>query len=133
MTIQYTLQNIFSKILTAIIALVVLSCGSGSPDGTVKEYLKHVDNFEFDKAKTSTTPRYYESIDNMKKGSADWSESKKEAYKKTPKPYHVELQEQTDSTASVFVSADSEGGMPMRMMFYLKKRNGQWLIDQTEE
>ena len=130
---KYTSQNIFPKILTAVIACIVLSCSSGSPEGTVKEFLKHVDNFEYDKAETSITTRYHESLDNIKRGSAAWSESKKEAYKKTPKPYQVLLKEQTDSTASVFVSADTDGGMPMRTMFFLKKRNGQWLIDQTEE
>lgn len=114
-------------------ACIVLSCSSGSPEGTVKAYLKHVDHFEYDKAETCITTHYHESLNNIKKFSASWSESKKEAYKKTPKPYNVLLKEQTDSTASVFVSADTDGGEPMRTMFFLKKRNGQWLIDQTED
>jgi len=126
-------QNIFPKILAAFIACIVLSCGSGSPEGTVKEFLKHVDNFEYDKAETCITTRYHESLDNIKSSTATWSESKKESYKKTPKPYRVQLEEQSDSTASVFVSADSEGGEPLRTMFLLKKRNGQWLIDETQD
>jgi len=129
---KYTSANIFSKILAIIIACFALSCRNDSPEGTVKQFLKSVDNFELDKAEACVTDGYRESLDNMKKAIAGWSESKREEYKKVPKPYNILLKEKTDSTASVFVSADADG-MPMRTMFLLKKRNGKWLIDATEE
>lgn len=121
------------RILTIATAVIMFSCGNDSPEATVKQFLKNIDNFEHDKAEACITDQYRESLDNVKKASADWSESKKETYKKVPKPYNILLKEKTDSTASVFVGLDTDGGMPMRTMFFLKKRNGKWLIDKSEE
>jgi hypothetical protein len=121
------------QILTVATAFIVFSCGSNSPEGTVKQFLKSIDNFEHDKAGECITANYRESLDNIKKATAGLSESKKQEYKKMAKPYNVLLKEKTDSTASVFVGLDSDGGMPMRMMFFLKKVNGEWLIDKSEE
>jgi len=99
----------------------------------VKQFLKNVDNFEYDKAEACVTDHYRESLNNIKKASADWSESKKQAYKKVNKPYNVILKEKTDSTASVFVGLDTDDGTPIRTMFLLKKRDGKWLIDKSED
>ncbi|AYB32228.1 DUF4878 domain-containing protein [Chryseolinea soli] len=121
------------RILTITTAFALLSCGSDSPEETVKQFLKNVDNFEYDKAEACVTDHYRESLDNIKKASAEWSESKKQTYKKLSKAYNVLLKEKTDSTASVFVGLDGDSGMPLRTMFFLKKRDGKWLIDQTEE
>ena len=121
------------RILTIATAFIMFSCGKDSPEGTVKQFLKNIDNFELDKAEACITEHYRESFDNVKEVSASWSESKKETYKKVAKPYYILLKEKTDSTASVFVGLDTDGGMPMRTMFFLKKRNGKWLIDKSEE
>ena len=120
-------------LLTITTAFVLSSCGSDSPEGTVKQFLKNIDNFEHDKAEACITDHYRESLDNIKKASADWSESKKQTYQKVDKPYNVILKEKTDSTASVFVGLDTDSGVPVRTMFLLKKRNGRWLIDKSEE
>jgi len=120
-------------ILTITTALILSSCGSDSPEGTVKQFLRSVDNFEHDKAATCITSNYRESLDNIKKATADLSESKKQEYKNTAKPYNILLKEKADSTASVFVSLDGDGGEPLRMMFFLKKRDGKWLIDKSED
>lgn len=121
------------RILTIATAFIMSSCGNDSPEATVKQFLKNIDNFEHDKAEACITDQYRESLDNVKKASADWSESKKKTYKKVAKAYNILLKEKTDSTASVFVGLDTDGGMPMRTMFFLKKRNGKWLIDKSEE
>lgn len=131
--IYFWSMRYFLRILTIATAVIMFSCGDDSPEGTVKQFLKNVDNFEHDKAETCITDQYRESLDNIKKASAGWSESKKETYKKVAKAYNILLKEKTDSTASVFVSLDTDDGMPMRTMFLLKKRNGKWLIDKSED
>jgi len=80
-------------ILTLATAFFVSSCASDSPEGTVKQFLKNIDNFEHDKAEACITDHYRESLDNIKKATADWSESKKQTHKTGPKPYNIILKE----------------------------------------
>jgi hypothetical protein len=123
--LSYTAKNILFII---IVAFLFNSCGSGksAPLVVVGEFTEALERFDFRKAREMVTTNYLPSLEGIEK-------VKKAFFQKGERPkkgkYNYKLISRTDNTATVSMDSEAE---KIHIDFYLKKKNGDWLIDSQK-
>ncbi len=127
------MKNLFRITLVLLFAAFLGACGSSnSPEGVAEEFLTHLGNQDYEKAKelgTENTVQMLTMIESMG-GMAEsmGGEAKKDSAKGLPDDFEITNSEVDGDNALVTYTADGK-----EEELNLVKQDGQWKVDMKKE
>ena len=112
--------------------LQITGCAvADNPKNVVSQYLKAIDNFQFDKAKSLLIkdPENLKAFDNIRTFSESFNETKKrESILRAKNRVYNIIDKETTKDTALIIATNNEGSFTALITFEMIKQNGKWLI-----